>query len=121
MCVHISIEVLAASAIIGIIKYTSERFISFGKLEEYGVSVAKKLKSENETVYWIYTPEQVDAFFADYSDLFKKVNENGTEGIRLEDNVTDKDLIQKFQMHLTLKLERALTDPMVLAVLTKAA
>ena len=114
MCVHISIEVLAANAIIGILKCTGERFVSFGMLDKYGVKVAEKLMHENETAYWIYSREQVEAFFADYSDMFESSEKNGCAGIMLKESCTERQLIEKFQMHLSWKLEKALMDPQVL-------
>lgn len=121
MCVHIRIEVLAASAIIGLIKCTGKKFVSFKKLDEYGVKVAQKLQSENETAYWVYSREQVDAMFADYTDLFERSEEDGFEGIRLRDNVSSEDLIKRFILQLTKKLELVLMDPEVLEVFKKAA
>ena len=114
MCVHISIEVLAANAIIGILKSTGDRFVSFRMLDKYGVKVAEKLMRENETAYWIYSNEQVEAFFADYSDMFERGEKDGCAGIRLKVAFTAAQLIEKFQMHLSWKLEQALMDPEVL-------
>ncbi len=114
MCVHIRIEVLAANAIIGILKCSGERFVSFAMLEKYGVKVAEKLMHENETVYWIYSREQVESFFADYSEMFERSEQDGRAGIKLRESFTEKQLIEKFQMHLSWKLEQALMDPQVL-------
>ena len=121
MCVHIRIEVLAASAIIGIIKCTEKKFVSFKKLDEYGVKVAQQLQSVNETAYWVYSREQVDALFADYTDLFVRDEEDGFEGIRLRDNVSADDLIKRFILQLSHKLEQVLMDPEVFEVFKKAA
>lgn len=121
MCVHISIEVLAASAIIGILQCTGKRFVSFKKLDEYGVKVAEKFQSENETAYWIYSREQIAAFFADYSDMFEPAEEFGLSGIKLRESIRSEDLVRKFQMQLTWKLEQVLMSPDVLEVFKKAA
>ena len=121
MCVHISIEVLAANAIIGILKSAGGRFVSFKMLDKYGVKVAEKLMQENETAYWIYSKEQVDAFFADYSDMFKRDVRHGFAGIQLTEPFTEKDLIARFQMHLSWKLEQALMDPEILEEVFKKA
>ena len=121
MCVHISVEVLAANAIIGILKSAGERFVSFEKLDKYGVKVAEKLSRDNETAYWIYSREEMNAFFADYSDMFERDEMDGRVGIRLKDGVTENQLVEKFQYHLSWKLELALMDPEVLAEVFKKA
>jgi len=121
MCVHIRIEVLVASAILGILRSARGTFVSFALLDAYGVQVARKLESENETAYWIYSREQVDALFADYSELFERAIVNGREGIKLREGIGGAELEHQFLLQLTCKLEQALKDPEVLKVFEKAA
>lgn len=102
MCVYIGIEDLAANALIELIsKDQDTRFVSYIELENYGSEVVKFLNSRGEKAILILSRDSTNDMFRNYSDIFEEALCDDSLGIRLKEQVTLEDLINKFRGYLS--------------------
>jgi len=106
MCAYIGIEDLAANAMIEILdkekKETTDSFVSYKTLEQYGLEIVKLLNEKGENAILILSREETRKMLRDYSDIFVECKQSGMEGIKLRENITIDVLIAKFRGYLSL-------------------
>lgn len=122
MCAFIGIEDLAANALIEIMdkkKDEASKFISYTKLEQYGLAVAKILSEQGEEAVLILSRDETRKMLRNYSDIFCESNQDGEDGIKLNENVTLDDLIAKFRGYLSLRVLLAFMEEKAKEILWK--
>lgn len=110
MRVYIGIEDLVANALIAILHYKNEKFVSFQELENYGSSVVTILSQKGEKAILILSRESTDALFRNYSDFFEAATMDGLNGIGLKNDITVDDLEESFRGYLSLDVLKAFID-----------
>lgn len=109
---------LAANALIQLFQAGCEdRFLSFERIEAYGVAVVEVLESRNEGATLYLSRDYTDIFFRDCSDYFVRETRNGKKGVRLRDGVEAEDLIRRFRGYLSLDVALAFMDRRAVAAL----
>lgn len=122
MCAFIGIEDLAANALIEIMdkkKDEASKFISYTKLEQYGLAVVKILSEQGEEAVLILSRDETRKMLRNYSDIFCECNQDGEDGIKLNENVTLDDLIAKFRGYLSLRVLLAFMEEKAKEILWK--
>lgn len=107
MCAYIGIEDLAANALIEILdkeKDCPTKFVSYSKLEKYGLEVVKLLINNGEEAVLILSRDDTRKMLRNYSDIFCESEQEGEVGIQLKENVTVNMLIEKFRGYLSLEV-----------------
>ena len=90
---NIGIEDLAANVLIVMLKQNANnRFVSYSKMNEYGLNVIRILKEDGDNGIFIFSRNNVTAVLNDYSDFFIEKEENGNQGLYLNDKKRMEDL-----------------------------
>lgn len=100
MCFYIGIEDLAANALIEALSKGNKRFLTYSEIENYGSSVLQFLNEKGEKAVLILSRENTNDLFRNYSDFFVEIENEGTLGISLKENIQIDDLIRKFRGYL---------------------
>jgi len=107
----ISLECLAANAIIELLEAKKIRKINLEKLGNYGMKVFDLLKINDErSKVFIFSAYSINKFFINYSDFFKLENHNNQKYIVLKDEKNVKDLKEFFRWGLPLDILTALVS-----------
>jgi uncharacterized membrane-anchored protein len=110
MCFYIGIEDLAANALIEAFEKGKKRFLTYGKLEEYGTRVIQLLSEKGEKAILILSRESTNALFRNYSEFFEEKENDIGKGIALKDDKEVEDLIEQFRGYLALDVLMAFVN-----------
>jgi hypothetical protein len=118
---YIGIEDLAANALIQLMLHDTKNsidcFVTYQKIEKYGMKVVEVLKKKDEKAVLILSRESTEEVLRDYADFFKEEVRDGASGIALKEGKTINDLIQTFRGYLALDLLKAFVHQQAIDVL----
>lgn len=118
MCYYIGIEDLAANALIECLSKVqgdlSQYVITYSNLEKYGAQVVQCLTEKKEKAILIFSRDNTNMMFKNYSDFFVEKESAEGKGISLREGKTVEDLIVRFRMYLSLDLLMTYMDPKTL-------
>lgn len=114
----ISIEYVAANAIVELLQYGEEGRISFEKLTEYGLIVSEVLSTKiGERAFFILDKDVFYNFYTDYSDYFIISEEDGRMYLKKREAITIEQLKERFIFSISYNTYKALTSKEGLNVL----
>lgn len=100
---YIEIDDLVANAFIPYLEKTGKRIMSLKKINMFGTKVIDYLNENGENSCLKLSRDLTNAFFYEYSNLFKLVeNEKEDVVVLVNDDITSSDLIHKFSGYLSL-------------------
>lgn len=114
---YIEIEDLVTNALIELLERYQKRSISFEVLSQYGDIVVEHLVRNNKEVVALYSRDETNQFFRDYTDFFD-VTENI---ITLKEGITVEQLKDKFRYSIAFDVFLAFISEDAIKVLKEAA
>ena len=121
MYIYIGIEDLVANALIELVEKSEKREVLFKELDNYGAMVIRYLKDKQEQAVLVLSKERTNKFLHDYSEYFELFSKGMDEGIRLKEDVTVKQLWEKFRGYLSVDVMLAFMDKDSISVLGVSA
>lgn len=111
MYFFIGIADLAANALICVLSKNEEkRFLTYEEIESYGNTVVGILNNQNEKAVLVLSRAHTNQMLHNYSDFFEEQIVEGKRGIKLAEDKTVDDLIEKFHGYLAFDLLKAFSE-----------
>ncbi len=103
--IYIEIDDLVGNAFVSYLEKTGKRVLPIQKIESFGNNIVSELNNNGISSTLLLSRDKTYAFFYEYSDMFLFIEKDGM--IILKEDISVKDLIQKFSGYLSLKVLRA--------------
>lgn len=103
--IYIGMDDLVGNAFVSYLERTGKRELSIKKIECFGNNIVSELNNNGISSTLLLSRDKTYAFFYEYSDMFLFIEKDGM--IILKEDISVKDLIQRFSGYLSLEVLRA--------------